>query len=151
MYKDYYLRFPDKQTALDAFSQIGLTYDLSSPQVVYAERVAIGTTSTINPQTQEEEIVTLYDEPVAIATYTKAVIDQTPTAAIDEVGVIYNNDAVYETNEETGEVILISPATPREGYHYNYRIIWGQLEEIPLPGIMTSYAAKPRNPIRKFF
>lgn len=151
MYKDYYLKFPDKQTALDAFSQIGLTYDLEVPQVVYAERVAIGTTSYFNQETQEEEIVPIYSDIEVLETYTKAVITQTPNAAIDEIGIIYNNDAVYEINPETGEPITTSPPTQKEGYHYNYRIVWGQLEEIPLAEVLTPYVVTPENPVRKFF
>lgn len=150
MYKDYYLRFPDKQTALDEFSVIGLTVELSSPEVIYSSPVAIGSTSFFNEETQEEEIVAVFDEPVAIATYTKAIITQTPNAAIDEVGVIYT-EGVYETNEETGEIIEITPAEPLEGYHYNYRIVWGQAEEIPLADNLVSYLVTPQQPVRRFF
>lgn len=150
MYKDYYLRFPDKQTALDEFSVIGLTRELSSPEVIYSSPVAIGSTSFFNEETQEEEIVPIYDEPVAIATYTKAIITQTPNAAVDEVGVIYN-EGVYETNEETGEIIEITPPEPLEGYHYNYRIVWGQAEEIPLADNLVSYLVAPNHPSRQFF
>lgn len=150
MYKDYYLRFPDKQTALDEFSVIGLTKELSSPEVIYSSPVAIGSTSFFNEETQEEEIVPIFDEPVAIATYTKAIITQTPNAAIDEVGVIYTQ-GVYETNEETGEIIEITPAEKLEGYHYNYRIVWGQAEEIPLADNLIPYIAAPNHPSRQFF
>lgn len=150
MYKDYYLKFPDKQTALDEFSVIGLTRELSSPEVIYSSPVAIGSTSFFNEETQEEEIVPIYDEPVAIATYTKAIITQTPSAAIDEVGVIYT-EGVYETNKETGEIIEITPTEPLEGYHYNYRIVWGQAEEIPLADNLVPYLVTPQQPVRQFF
>lgn len=109
MYKDYYLKFPDRETALDLFSQLELTNESNQ------------------------------------------VIDQNENIAIDEVGIIYNNDAVYETDEETGEVTLVSPPTQKEGYHYNYRIVWGQAEEIPLPSILTSYVVTPEHPVREFF
>jgi hypothetical protein len=151
MYTDYCLKFPDKQTALEAFSSTGLTYDLESPEVIYSKPVAIGSTTFFDEETQEEIITPLYDEPVAIATYTKAIIDQTVNAAIDEVGVIYNNDAVVEEDPETEEMIEITPATPKEGYHYNYRIVWGQGEEMPLAGVLTSYVVAPEQPVRQFF
>jgi hypothetical protein len=73
------------------------------------------------------------------------------TFAIDEVGVIYNDDAVYETNEETGEITLVTPATAVEGYHYNYRIVFGNHPEIPLPEELQPYAVEPNTPSRVWF
>ena len=61
MYTDYCLKFPDKQTALEAFSSTGLTYDLESPEVIYSKPVAIGSTTFFDEETQEEIITPLYD------------------------------------------------------------------------------------------
>lgn len=150
MYKDYYLRFPDKQTALDEFSKLNLTYDLSSPEVEYSQPVGIAST-TLDPVTNEEVTFTYYEEePVAIATHTKGFIDQTPNAAIDVIGTIYT-EGEYEFNEETQEVITITEPEALEGFHLNYRIVWGSKEEIPLPVGLTSYTVTPEQPVRQFF
>ena len=150
MYKDYYLRFPDKQTALDEFTKLDLTYELQSPEVVYTTPVGIASTS-IDPETNEEMTYTYYEEePVAIATYTKGFVDQTPTAAIDIIGTIYK-EGEYEFDEETQEVITITEPEALEGFHINYRIVWGNQEEIPLVGFLTSYCVSPQPPIRQFF
>jgi hypothetical protein len=73
------------------------------------------------------------------------------TFAIDEVGVIYNNDAVFSTDQETGEITLVTPATSVEGYHYNYRIVFGNNEEIPLPTELEPYIVTPQTPVRVWF
>jgi hypothetical protein len=80
-----------------------------------------------------------------------AITQQTETFAIDEVGVIYNNDGVYETNSETGFIDVITPPTPKEGYHYNYRTVYGNKPEIPLPTELQPYLVNPQNPVRTFF
>lgn len=64
---------------------------------------------------------------------------QSRTHAIDNIGTIWNDDAVYD--EETGE--LITPPTAMEGYHVNYKC--GEL-----PASLTSYEVHPENPYRKF-
>jgi hypothetical protein len=149
MYKDYYLKFPDKQTALDEFAKLNLTYDLQSPETVYSTPVGIASTA-INPETNEEYTYTYYkEEPTELATYTKGFIDQTPNAAIDVGGTIYT-DGVYETNE-SGEVITVTPQEPLEGFHINYRIVWGEAEEIPLAENLISYMVSPQQPVRQFF
>ena len=75
----------------------------------------------------------------------------TETFAIDEVGVIYNDDAVFETDEETGKLTLVTPATAIDGYHFNYRIIFGNHEEIPLPEQLQPYTVEPNTPVRVWF
>ena len=78
------------------------------------------------------------------ATETQWVWDmQSRTHAIDNIGTIMNDDAVYETNEETGEVTVISEATPMAGYHVNYKCS-------ELPASLSSYEVTPKNPYRKF-
>jgi len=66
-------------------------------------------------------------------------IFQSNTHAIDNIGTIWNDDAVW--NEETGE--LITPPTPMAGYHVNYKCN-------ELPASLTSYEVTPQNPYRKF-
>lgn len=150
MYKDYYLRFPDKQIALDEFSKLNLTYDLQSPEVVYSQPVGIAST-TLDPETNEEVTFTYYEEePVAIATYTKGFIDQTPNAAIDIIETIYT-EGQYEYNQETGEFTILVEPVALDGYHINYRIVWGNEEEIPLAVGLTSYVVTPQQPVRQFF
>jgi hypothetical protein len=58
--------------------------------------------------------------------------------AIDDVGIIYNDDGVY--NEETGEVI--TPPTQMDGWHVN---IIGEL-----PQEFNEYLVNPSNPYRVF-
>jgi len=71
---------------------------------------------------------------------------QTETFAIDEVGILFNGDGVYS---EVGEVI--TPPTQIEGYHYNYRTVYGNKPEIPLPNELEDYVVTPQNPQRTFF
>ena len=53
---------------------------------------------------------------------------QTETFAIDEVGVLFNNDGVYS---EDGEVT--TPPTQIPGHHYNYRTVYINKPQAPLP------------------
>ena len=73
-------------------------------------------------------------------------VQQTETFSIDEVGILYNNDSVYdiETNE------LITPATPKDGYHYNYRLVYGNKPEFLLPIELEPYKIYPETPSRTF-
>lgn len=59
--------------------------------------------------------------------------------SIDVVGIIYNNDGVY--NEETGEVVTLPSAM--EGWHVNYKTD-------ALPDALTEYIVTPSSPHRKF-
>ena len=56
----------------------------------------------------------------------------------DVVGIIYNNDGVYD--EETGEVV--TPPTAMEGFHVNYI---GNF-----PQDLQQYLVTPTSPSRKF-
>ena len=58
--------------------------------------------------------------------------------AVDEVGIIYNDDGIY--NQETGEVI--TPPTPMEGWHVNVK----SAEDIDWSG----FTVTPETPYRKF-
>jgi hypothetical protein len=74
------------------------------------------------------------------------IVDQTEHFAIDEVGVLFEDDAVYDENGN-----LITPPTQIDGYHYNYRILYGNKPEIPLPVELESYLVHPEPPQRTFF
>ena len=77
---------------------------------------------------------------------TLEVSSQTETFAIDEVGILFNVDGTYS---EDGEVI--TAPTQIEGYHYNYRTVYGNKPEIPLPVELEPYLVVPQNPQRTFF
>lgn len=62
---------------------------------------------------------------------------------IDIIGTIYNNDAVFDINEE-GYPVVISEATSIDGWHVNL-ILEGKL-----PESLEEYALVPRNPHRIF-
>jgi hypothetical protein len=58
--------------------------------------------------------------------------------AVDDVGVIYNDDGVYS---DDGEVI--TPPTPMDGWHVNYKAA-------TLPSDLEAYVVTPNSPNRKF-
>jgi hypothetical protein len=110
MLKDYFLKFPSKQEAIQVFSKIpNHTYILDG----------------------DEETTP---------------IQQSQNFAIDVVGILYEDDAVYS---EDGTVI--TPPTEINGYHYNYRVVYGNKPEIPLPSELEPYLVTPENPQRTFF
>jgi hypothetical protein len=115
MITDYFLKFSSKEEALQVFSTI--------PEHTYTPH---------NPET---------NQPLD----TLEVSSQTETFAIDEVGVLFNNDGVYS---EDGEVI--TPPTQITGYHYNYRTVYGNKPEIYLPTELEPYLVTPQNPQRTF-
>ena len=61
--------------------------------------------------------------------------------AVDTVGIIYNDDAVFDDEGE-----LVTPATARDGYHINVK--W----TVELPAALTPYivAPTPATPKRIF-
>jgi hypothetical protein len=116
MYSDYFLKFASKEEALQVFSTI--------PEHTYVP---------YDPETNE-------------SLDTLEITQQSETFAIDEVGILYEDDGVYS---EDGEVI--TPPTPIDAYHYNYRTVYGNKPEIPLPVELESYLVTPENPQRTFF
>jgi hypothetical protein len=62
---------------------------------------------------------------------------------IDIVGIIYNNDGVYEMGEN-GYPTVVSEATAKPGWHVNL-ILEGRL-----PSILEEYALVPANPRQVF-
>jgi hypothetical protein len=115
MYSDYFLKFASKDEALQVFSTI------------------------------PEHTHTPYDPETNQPLESLEITTQTETFAIDEVGILYNKDGVYN---EIGEVI--TPPTQIEGYHYNYRTLYGNKPEIPLPVELEPYVVTPQNPQRTF-
>lgn len=59
--------------------------------------------------------------------------------AVDEIGVIYNDDGVYDP--DTGDVI--TPPTPIPGWHVNFKAE-------SLPPDLAAYVVTPASPSRVF-
>lgn len=61
-------------------------------------------------------------------------VGYTHDRSIDVVGVLYNDDGVYDVDED-GEDILVSPPTVMPGWHVNYQGTlpegWEEYEVIP--------------------
>ena len=116
MLTDYFLKFASKEEAIQVFSTI--------PDHTY---------TPYDPET---------NEPLPIL----EIATQSETFAIDEVGVLYEDDGVYD---DEGDVI--TPPTQIDAYHYNYRVLYGNGPEIPLPVELEPYLVTPENPQRTFF
>jgi hypothetical protein len=88
----------------------------------------------------EEEALAEFDSAGYISTdgYS-TVITASVDHALDVVGVIYNDDAVYDP--ETGEVV--TPATPMDGWHVN-------LKAAALPDGWAPHVVVPAPPHRVF-
>jgi len=63
---------------------------------------------------------------------------------IDIVGEIWNDDGVYETDEDTGELSVISEPTKKDGWHVN--IILAS----DLPEELQEFVVEPITPNRRF-
>ena len=70
-------------------------------------------------------------------------VGDTP-GGIDVVGEIWNDDGVYETDEETGEITVISEPTKKDGWHVNV-ILVGEL-----PETLVGYIVEQETPNRVF-
>ena len=68
-------------------------------------------------------------------------VGYTHDRAIDVVGVLYNDDGVYDVDED-GEDIVVSPPTVMPGWHVNY--------QGTLPEGWEEYEVTPVNPKRVF-
>jgi hypothetical protein len=62
---------------------------------------------------------------------------------IDVIGDIYNNDGVYDT-DENGFPIQITPPTKMNGYHLNIIL------NVELPEVLQEFIVNPLNPYRVF-
>lgn len=87
---------------------------------------------------------------------TEAVYYSVSPGAIDVVGVIYNDDAVFD-----GEGEMTSPPTAKDGWHVNVRvrpqydtvIVEGEkdtLMDVTLPEVLNNYIVEPQTPSRVF-
>ena len=120
----YYLRFPSQDDWEQAAATIGLR--VNNPILIEEERTDPDTGETIPP---------VYEDSWSwLPMYTHQ-------WGIDEIGIIYNDDGVYDPG--TGE--LITPPTPSDGWHVNYA---GD----PLPDELVSYSLEPgpATPFRVF-
>ena len=63
---------------------------------------------------------------------------------IDIVGEIWNDDGVYETDEETGEISVISEPTKKDGWHVNVILA------SDLPEELQEFVVEPATPNRRF-
>ena len=72
---------------------------------------------------------------------TEQLLAYTHDRAIDVVGVLYNNDGVYDV-DENGEDIVVSPPTVMPGWHVNYLGA--------LPEGWEEFEVTPENPKRVF-
>jgi len=72
---------------------------------------------------------------------TEAVYYSVSPGAIDVVGVIYNDDAVFD---EEGE--MTSPPTAKDGWHVNVR----ERGYDTFPEVLNNYIVEPQTPSRVF-
>ena len=72
---------------------------------------------------------------------TEAVYYSVSPGAIDVVGVIYNDDAVFD---EEGE--MTSPPTAKDGWHVNVRVRGYDT----FPEVLNTYIVEPQTPSRVF-
>jgi len=63
---------------------------------------------------------------------------------IDIVGEIWNDDGVYEIDEETGEITVISEPTKKDGWHINIIL------SSDLPEEFQEFIVEPSTPSRRF-
>ena len=75
---------------------------------------------------------------------TEAVYYSVSPGAIDVVGVIYNDDAVFD---EEGE--MTSPPTAKDGWHVNVRVKFQSNDET-FPEVLNTYIVEPQTPSRVF-
>lgn len=76
-------------------------------------------------------------------TITYYTVGDTP-GSIDIVGEIWNDDGVYETDPETGELTVISEPTKKDGWHVNIILA------ADLPESLQQYIVEPVTPSRRF-
>ena len=85
---------------------------------------------------------------------TEAVYYSVSPGAIDVVGVIYNDDAVFDDEGD-----IVTPATAKDGWHVNIRVIPNAeiidgetqtIRDISLPEILNNHIVEPQTPSRVF-
>jgi len=130
-YKTYRLKFASEEESITKLTEVNYyrTIEVTDPEAEIGE---------IDPETGEplEEV-----ERIIIKSY--YTVGDVP-GGIDIVGEIYNDDGVYETDEESGEITVISEPTKKDGWHVNI-ILAG-----PFPSTLNPFVVTPQNPRRKF-
>ena len=136
-YKTYFLRFATEQEAIAKLTEVNYyrTIEVTYPKKEVGE---------IDPETGEPLEETDSDsetEKVIIKSY--YTVGDIP-GGIDIVGEIWNDDGVYETDEETGEISVISEATKKDGWHVNVILA------SDLPEELQEFVVEPVTPSRRF-
>jgi hypothetical protein len=116
-----YLRFPSQEVWEQAAAAVGVR--VNNPTLIEEE--------SIDPDTGDI-IPAVYEDNWSWSYYTHE-------WGVDDVGVIYNDDGVYD--QDTGEVI--TPPTPKDGWHVNYK-------SATLPSDLEAYVVSPTTPHRIF-
>ena len=114
-YIPYYLKFASQEEADQKLTEVN--YLKSSEEV--------------NPETEEVEVRSFYT------------VGDIP-GGIDVVGEIWNDDGVYETDEETDEITVVSEPTKKDGWHVNIIIA------SDLPEELQEFVVEPATPNRRF-
>jgi len=114
MYTTYFLKFPSESTFDEAMSEAGYKF-------------------TTEAQLDEDDNVLF---PASVSYSTDAV---SGPGAIDIIGTIYNDDAVYGDPDEEGMPTLVSAATPIDGFHVNLCLRSGA----EVPGALGPYVLDP--------
>ena len=118
----YYLRFPSQDDWEQAAAAIGLR--INNPILIEDEKIDPDTGEIIPPVYEDNwSWLPMY----------------THQWGVDEIGIIYNDDGVYDP--ETGEELV--PPTIIEGWHANYA---GDF----LPSELEPYIVTPISPYRVF-
>lgn len=114
-YSVFYLKFSSKEEA-----------DLFLGEVNYYKTI-----ETQLPDSDDVEIKSYYS------------VDNVP-GDIDIVGEIWNDDGVYDFDQETGQHVVVSEPTKKDGWHVNI-ILSGDL-----PEDLQEFVVEPETPSRKF-
>ena len=118
----YYLRFPSQDDWEQAAAAIGLR--VNNPILIEEEKIDPDTGEIIHPVYEDNwSWLPMY----------------THQWGVDEIGIIYNDDGVYDP--ETGEELV--PPTPMDGWHVNC------ISET-LPEELEDYLVRPSSPVRIF-
>jgi len=114
MYTAYFLKFPSESTFDAVMEEVGYKF-------------------TTEAQLDEDDNIIF---PASVSYSTDAI---SGPGAIDQVGTIYNDDAVYGEPDEEGMPTLVTPATAVEGYHVNLCLRSG----VELPAGLSPYVLDP--------
>lgn len=113
MYTTHFLKFPDKET-----------FDAIAQEVGYA----IFSEALLN---EEGQVIS------PVQTYYST--ELSGPGAIDMVGALFNDDAVYGEIGSDGTPTLVSPPTQKQGFHVNIAL----QSDLELPGQFAQYILDP--------